>query len=204
MTSLCIATPVYGHPSTASVSAIYLNGLLSMCKSVETIPVRLLGDCDLVRARSRAVRMFLDRSESHLLFWDADIGGAGVPDVLRGMFAEEKDFIAAPYARKLYRPGYSTKSTAQANGYVGMGFTLLTRAMLVQMRDHYSPELTFLDSIENARVATCALFMLMIRDGVLLGEDYSFCQRWKDIGGEVWLYQGPGLPLEHVGGHAYK
>ena len=49
-----------------------------------------------------------------------------------------------------------------------------------------------------------ALFMLMVRDGELLGEDISFAQRWKDIGGKVWLYLGPGSPIGHHGEHLYQ
>lgn len=48
-----------------------------------------------------------------------------------------------------------------------------------------------------------ALFMLMVRDGELLGEDLSFAQRWKDIGGQVWLYVGPGTPVVHYGDAAF-
>jgi hypothetical protein len=34
-------------------------------------------------------------------------------------------------------------------------------------------------------------------DGRKLSEDYSFCQRWRDIGGQVWA--DPNIRMAHVG-----
>ena len=46
---------------------------------------------------------------------------------------------------------------------------------------------------------TVALFQLMQRNGVLLGEDVSFCHRVRDFGETVWMYLGEGSPVDHVG-----
>lgn len=85
-----------------------------------------------------------------------------------------------------------------------LGFTLLSRAMLETMCDHYAATLTFDDVVEGKSAPTVALFQLMIepnpRDGRrLLGEDYSFAARWRAIGGEVFLFLGPDSELAHVG-----
>jgi hypothetical protein len=202
---LAICTPVYGHPSYASVSLMYLNGLFRWAKdpSVEVLTHRMFVNCDLVRARSRAVRMVLDADHTHLLFWDADVGGPGVAECLRGMIDQGKDFIAAEYPRKLYRPGNRTVPTHETSGHVGMGFTLLARSVLERVTAAH-PELEFTDFVDGQPYPSSSVFMLMLRGGRLLGEDYSFCQRWQDLGGVVWLYDGPGAPLEHVGGHVYR
>ena len=43
---------------------------------------------------------------------------------------------------------------------------------------------------------------LIDRDtGLYLSEDYAFCQRWRDIGGEVWL--DAAARLTHTGPHAF-
>jgi hypothetical protein len=202
---LLVCTPVYGHPDSASVSLAYLKAWMAVCKGVECLPPRHFTNCDLVRGRSRAVRMALEYGASHLLFWDADVGGESVPDVLRSMVAERVDFIAAPYPRKLYRgEGRDTISTHVASGHVGMGFTLLSRACMARMVEAYRTELTFGDLVDDKVYPTVALFQLMILNGTLLGEDYSFCQRWQMLGGRVYLVAGEGLPLDHVGGHVYR
>jgi len=52
---------------------------------------------------------------------------------------------------------------------------------------------------------TTALFQLLNRDGMTLAsEDMSFAQRWRDIGGKVWMYIGPGSPIAHYGRAKYQ
>ena len=92
-----------------------------------------------------------------------------------------------------------------------MGFALCSRGMLQGMVDHYflSPtpfaasDLVFDDIVDGTSKPTVALFQLMIRDRMLLGEDYSFCARWRDMGGKVQLWAGADCELTHVGAHAY-
>ena len=42
----------------------------------------------------------------------------------------------------------------------------------------------------------------MIKDKVYLSEDYSFCERVNDIGGEVWLNITHNL--NHIGKYVFK
>ncbi len=39
------------------------------------------------------------------------------------------------------------------------------------------------------------------KDGRPLSEDYSFCERWKECGGEVWC--GVDYPIGHIGSFTY-
>jgi len=198
MISIC--TPVFGTPATASVSLAYLNGWRSMSRTVELLPPTDYTNCDLVRARSRGVRTALEKGSSHLLFWDSDVGGDGVATVLQGMLALSKDFIAAPYRRK----NATGALTHEKTGHVGFGFTLLSRWCMERMVEAYRETLTFGDQVGGKAYPTVALFALLLAHGTLLGEDYSFCERWMSIGGSVYLYDGPGLPLEHVGSAVYR
>lgn len=66
------------------------------------------------------------------------------------------------------------------------------------------PTLTFTDFTGPEPRTLPALFLEVIRDGELTGEDYSFCDRWRDLGGKVWLYLGPGSPVDHIGTHRYR
>lgn len=90
--------------------------------------------------------------------------------------------------------------------YAGAGCMLISRAALLRMTQafpetryaaaHTSPE-------PDSRPHQYALFDCMIdrTTGHYLSEDYAFCQRWRSIGGRVWLdTQGQ---LTHTGMHEF-
>ena len=84
-----------------------------------------------------------------------------------------------------------------------LGFTLIKRACLETMTEHYAPHLTFDDEVAGKVTPTVALCQLIIetKNGrrSLLGEDYSLATRWRAIGGEVNLFLGPDSDLIHLG-----
>ena len=199
---ILVATPVLGSPESGDVKSAHMTSALRLMRSpnVEWILHGAFVNMDLVRARSRAVRMALDGCFTHLLFWDSDVGGDAVA-CLQGMLATKADVIAAPYARKKI-PIRGTHERP----FVAMGFTLISATCLEKMWDRYYDELHFDDVLENKPYRSVALFQLMLVElqnprphRVLLGEDYSFCERWLQMGGEIHVYQGPGAPLDHIG-----
>jgi hypothetical protein len=44
--------------------------------------------------------------------------------------------------------------------------------------------------------------MIEPETGQYLSEDYAFCRRWRDLGGEIWA--DTEAPLTHVGAAAYS
>lgn len=64
--------------------------------------------------------------------------------------------------------------------------------------------LVFEDSFQGQKAETVALFQLLAREGMLLSEDLAFCERWRDMGGKVWLYVGPGAPAAHHGDFTFQ
>jgi hypothetical protein len=88
--------------------------------------------------------------------------------------------------------------------YAGTGFLMIRRHVLEKMCAHpdYAP-LQFLR--EHSRDALTgspnrfALFECMIdpATGTYLSEDFAFCKRWTDIGGEIWA--DLDSRLDHVG-----
>jgi len=177
---------------------------------------------DLTRVRSRYVRCFLESDCTHLLFVDSDV--AFRPITIAGMLAAEKDFVAAVYPKKRVHwdrvkgssepeaDAYDYPVVLKTSGarsdpftntldvaYIGLGCALLSRACLQRMVDHYRRELTFDDKLEGVVHPTVALFQLLFDPPDLLPEDYSFCRRWRDIGGDVHMYYGEGAPVDHVG-----
>ncbi len=86
--------------------------------------------------------------------------------------------------------------------YAGTGFLMIRRQAVERMCAHH-PELKFRrdhsahGSKDNPN--RYALFDCMIDSatGVYLSEDFSFCKRWTDMGGEIWA--DASSRLRHVG-----
>jgi hypothetical protein len=87
--------------------------------------------------------------------------------------------------------------------YAGTGFLMIRRAALVAMIERY-PELRYTsehqtdDPLRGSKWR-CALFNCIIDGdtGNYLSEDFSFCRRWMDMGGEIWV--DLESRLNHVG-----
>jgi hypothetical protein len=87
--------------------------------------------------------------------------------------------------------------------YVGTGFLMIRRRVIEKMCQHY-PSLQFRHehSIAGALANSSnrfALFECIIdpATGIYLSEDFSFCKRWTDMGGEIWA--DLESRLNHVG-----
>lgn len=90
--------------------------------------------------------------------------------------------------------------------YAGTGFLMIRRAALEKMCARY-PQLKFrrdhsLDAATESE-NRFALFDCMISDdGTYLSEDFAFCRRWTDMGGEIWA--DLSSKLSHVGPVTFK
>jgi hypothetical protein len=90
--------------------------------------------------------------------------------------------------------------------YAGSGFLMIRRRALEAMCERY-PHLQYKrdHSVEMAIPSAnrFALFDCMIdEDGTYLSEDFSFCKRWTDMGGDIWA--DLNSRLSHVGPHVFR
>jgi hypothetical protein len=88
--------------------------------------------------------------------------------------------------------------------YAGTGFLMIRRNVLERMCAHpeYAPLKFYREHSYDSLTGSpnrFALFECMIdpRTGTYLSEDFAFCKRWTDIGGEIWA--DLGSRLDHVG-----
>ena len=103
--------------------------------------------------------------------------------------------------------------------YAGGGFQMIRRSALEKMiaaypKTHFSRVHSLPMSGSRREAAPSsnlfALFDCIIdpETGTYLSEDYSFCLRWRRIGGEIWLDAASKLthwgPYEFVGNHASR
>jgi hypothetical protein len=92
--------------------------------------------------------------------------------------------------------------------HAGTGFLMIRRPALIRMCEAH-PELRYKMAQRTADLKrdgpySFALFECMIESetGLYLSEDYAFCRRWRDLGGEIWL--DIRSALTHYGPHAFK
>ena len=91
---------------------------------------------------------------------------------------------------------------------VGTGFMMIKRAVFTRMAEHY-PETRFRNThlglnIDSAHSEANAFFDCVIDpdSGAYLSEDYTFCKRWRDIGGEIWARADSRLT--HIGTNSFE
>lgn len=189
---------------------------------------------DLARARSRAVWYALNRGDwEWLLFWDEDVCVPQTGIVPRMIEIASKwgyDVIGAPYPRKRIPAAFPYKPLASETGQhpvihdcievdlLAAGFLMISRSCLERMVAHYAETEWFTDGHDpNAIHETVALFRQVRTDETtivvngetrryreLYSEDYSFCHRWRQMGGRVHMFVGAGAPLGHIGGHLFE
>lgn len=192
--------------------------------------VELLEDDRVIaRARARLAAAFLAHGQAtHLLFVDADIAFA--PENAFRLLDAGKDLAAGVYPLKhldwekvraaalagaadlqAASLGYVVRFLPNAasaveveNGlakvaYAGTGFMLVRREAVRRVAEAHPELAAALD--DGTRTAMVFEPMIEPETGQYLSEDYAFCRRWRDLGGEVWA--DLEARLTHVGHAAY-
>jgi hypothetical protein len=228
---LYIATPAFGGQVTIEYLKAVM-ALQGACEARGIgCHVELLEDDRIIpRARARLAGRFLAHHDAtHLLFVDADIGFA--PENAFRLLAADKDIAAGVYpikhldweriraaalagaadlqaaslsyvVRFLPNPGNAVEVEGgfAKVAYAGTGFLLIRREVVRRLAEGH-PELAA-DLDGEGRTAMVFEPMIEPETGEYLSEDYAFCRRWRDLGGEVWA--DIESPLTHVGHAAYS
>jgi len=90
--------------------------------------------------------------------------------------------------------------------YAGAGFLMIKRVVFEKMRASY-PHLQYKAAHTMASPSLSsnqyAFFDCVIDEasGEYLSEDYAFCQRWRALGGMIWL--DTRSTLAHIGPHEF-
>jgi hypothetical protein len=227
---LYLATPCYGGRVSIFFLRSVLDLQVACAARGIGLHVELLPDDEVIaRARSRLAARFLAHPEAtHLLFCDADIGF--MPESAFRLLEAGKDVCAAVYPlksidwTKVRAAALAGAADLQAAGlgyvvrflptpgnrieveagfaqvaYAGTGYLLVRRKALRRVAAAH-PELEA--RLDDGAVATM-IFETMVepQTGEHLSEDYAFCRRWRDLGGEVWA--DIEARLTHVGHAAY-
>lgn len=201
-------TPAYTQSLANLCSFLGLNGMAAS--------VMLFEDSLVDRGRDRAAAVVMENSDiTHLLFIDADIQFQPA-DVLR-LVAGGKDLSVAAYRKKNDRNEYAIAWLPNADrepvqqcpetGFVriaraGTGFMLIARSVFERIAAT-RPDIEYDDVSSVAGVRTMHAFFEHYRRGrQRFSEDFEFCERWAEAGGEIWM--DPEITLGHWGPHCWR
>jgi hypothetical protein len=213
-TRVHMCMPCYGGQLTESTFMSYIKWAntarqLGLDWTVETMTNESL----ISRARNTLTAKFLHTKEStHLMFIDADIGWE--PWHLLVMLDAQKDVIGGLYPMKSLPikwcvngiPGQPEPAAGEnliEVSKTGTGFMLIKRDVFEKLDAHPATK-PFkndigLDPVLDPYMKT--YFDTAVREGRYYSEDWTFCENWRDIGGQVWVDKR--VLLRHTGTYTF-
>ena len=214
--SVMIATPVARDPTIQYTVSMLKTANLLTNYGIRHCAEFIVGSSNLPRARNGLAAKFLASDYDVLLMIDDDMGwDAG--SVIR-LLASEQTFIAAAGRKKSRLPNSDPsvwcaqfipdapirldEMGAIEVARVGGAFVALDRSVLTKLAAaHPDWKREGHEDMNAAQRACYHQFFQFTTDDAEIGEDYLFCDRWRAIGGEVWV--DPSIELKHAGASEY-
>jgi hypothetical protein len=206
--------PCYGGQLTEQTFMSYIKWAnmarqLNLDWTVETMTNESL----ISRARNTLTAKFLHTKEStHLMFIDADIGWE--PWHLLVMLDAQKDVIGGLYPMKSMPikwcvngiPGQPEPPPEQNHIEVtktGTGFLLIKRDVFDKLDAHpaVKPFANDIGLPKELDPYMKTYFDTAVREGRYYSEDWTFCENWRDLGGQVWVDKR--VLLRHTGTYVF-
>ena len=152
-------------------------------------------------ARSKLIRKAMDEKPDAIVFLDYDV--SWTPTAILKLLNAEGHVVAGTYRFKSENIKYMGSLEVGPNGNpirradgalsaycVPAGFLKVTPHAVNAFAKAY-PQLLFGPTMSP----DLDMFNHGVIDGIWYGEDYAFCKRWKEAGGEIWLL--PNLDICH-------
>lgn len=207
---LFVALPIYG-----AVDPFFLQSIVQLIHQppchIQFAP--LVGDSLVSRARNTLTAQFLRSDCTHMLFIDSDLIFSC--DHIRRIMSHPEPLVGGLYPKKQQgdvawvinthiNPPPPTERGLQEVRYVGTGFMRIARHVFEDMIiggavQPYKP-----DHAEATEYDFWSVGVYPIEGsprGRYLSEDWYFCQRWLDLGGQV--YADTRIVLKHCGHAIY-
>jgi hypothetical protein len=217
-----LAIPTYGGNVSIGTMQSLVHDMVHLLVHGETLrPFYEIGHADIYLARAQIAAHFLaDTEATDLVMIDNDVAwdSFGLAkllshdvDVVAGAYPKREDPLTFMYRSEItinadtHLPQKAIHGDPQTGlcevwGVPG-GFLRIRRHVLEKMVARYGPELTCLDPYTPQKQTVRLFDPLWWTDDEgqqrTLSEDYAFCQRWRDIGGKVYL--DVNIPMAHVG-----
>jgi hypothetical protein len=221
-----IVVPTYTGQVAAGTFKSLIHDMAHLIVSGNAVvPPFDIGAADIYMVRAHIVAHFLaDPEATDLIMVDADVAWDSFG--LQRLLAHDVDVVAGAYPKRQEPLSFMYRSEITLNEVTGKpqkalmgdpntglcevwgvpgGFVRIKRHVLEKMVAHYGPTLTAADGLQAGAECVRLFDPYWITDAngkrTSLSEDYAFCQRWRDIGGKVYL--DVNIPMGHVGAKMY-
>jgi hypothetical protein len=209
---LHIGIPCYGGMVSEPTMTSFLRfTLLAQQAKLNWSLDTMVNESLVTRARNNLMaKMMTNKQATHFMFIDADIRFQ--PESILQMIAYEKDVIGGLYPKKALPVNYviNLKPETKIQGDIftvdtmGTGFLLFKRPVYEKLIAAH-PETKYVDDVglgKQYEPMMYSIFDCKIDErGHYLSEDWLFCRRWQELGGEIWAHSK--VLLNHVGHYEY-
>jgi hypothetical protein len=209
---LHIGIPCYGGMVSEPTMTSFLRFvLLAQQAGLNWSLDTMVNESLITRGRNNLMaKMMTNTVATHFMFIDADIRFQ--PESILQMLAYEKDVIGGLYPKKALPVNYviNLKPQTKIQGDIftvdtmGTGFLLFKRTVYEQLIAAH-PECKYVDDVglgKQYEPMMYSIFDCKIDErGHYLSEDWLFCRRWQELGGEIWAHSK--VLLNHVGHYEY-
>lgn len=214
-----INVPSYTGTVHAGMMSSLVTEVAALTVRGDHVEIRLeLGSPLISDTRGIMVEKFLEGDADVFVFIDHDISewtpGALARlidkpvDVCAGIYPFRRDPIEYPIRWDTSKPDLrAVNGLLEVHG-VPAGFMVISREALERMREAYKATLDVAWG-DVRRGAYCAMFEPWWgEDGptpgsrLKYGDDYAFCERWRAIGGKIWI--DPEISFGHTGNKTFK
>lgn len=167
------------------------------------------GCCYIQAGRNRLVRDFMQTDADVLFFVDDDVSWNPL-DALRmiesgdavvaGIYPQKKAFEDYPV---VIRVDANARAIVREDGAIAAfavpAGMLAIRREVIEKLSAAHPEKRYYDVIDGERIdGFYDLFPQGVYGERWVGEDFAFCQLWRELGGEMWVL--PNMTLGHHAG----
>jgi hypothetical protein len=214
-TRVHICMPCYGGNLTEACFMSYIKWA-NTCRQlgIEWTVETMTNESLISRARNTLTAKFLaTEGSTHLMFIDADIGWE--PWHLLLLLNQRQDVIGGLYPMKSLPVKWCVNGIPGQEGgqpdnpnlvevtKTGTGFLLIKREVFEKLNGHpatkpFTNDIG-LDPALNVHMKT--YFDTAVREGRYYSEDWTFCENWRDLGGQVFIDKR--ILLKHVGTYVF-
>lgn len=210
---LHIGMPCYGgmvsEPTmTSLLRFVLLATNMKLAWSLDT----MVNESLITRGRNNLMaKMLANKAATHFMFIDADIRFQ--PESIFHMLTYEKEVIGGLYPKKAIPTNYVINLLPQTKiqgdiftvDTIGTGFLIFNRSVYERLMQAH-PETKYVDDVGLGKQYEPNMFAIfdckIDHKGHYLSEDWLFCRRWQELGGEIWAHSK--TLLNHVGHYEYQ